>query len=394
MSDGSDLEKTESPTPRRLEKAREEGQVARSRELTTFLALLAGGIGFSALGAQWVSHTTTSLQTSLAFGRRDAFESDALGERLYAFATDALMAIAPMLLLIAGAAIVASVVMGGFIFSAKAFTPDLTRLSPIKGLKRTWSTDGLTELVKAVIKSVLLGVLSGWILWSDRDAFTGFASMSLVAGLTTLGQLMVKDFLLLTSGLALIAAFDAPVQMWRHHKSLKMTKQEIRDEARESEGDPAQKGRIRSLQRQAAQRRMMAEVPNADVVVVNPSHYSVAIAYNATMRAPKVLAKGSALTALRIREIAGEHRIPVLEAPPLARALYKHTDLGREIPVALYEAVALVMAYVFQLKRFQTQGGAYPDRPATLPVPAELDFMPVDADADALDTALDDEVVA
>ena len=196
---------------------------------------------------------------------------------------------------------------------------------------------------------------------------------------------MVKDFLLLTFGLAIIAGLDAPVQLWRHHKSLKMTKQEVRDEARESEGDPAQKARIRSLQRQAATRRMMAEVPKADVIVVNPSHYSVAIAYNATMRAPKVLAKGSALTALRIREIAGEHGIPILEAPPLARALYKHTDLGREIPIALYEAVALVMAYVFQLKRHRTQGGAYPSTPTGLPVPADLDFTPVEGDEDAVE---------
>jgi flagellar biosynthetic protein FlhB len=157
-----------------------------------------------------------------------------------------------------------------------------------------------------------------------------------------------------------------------------MTKQEVRDESRESEGDPAQKARIRSMQRQIANRRMMAEVPKADVIVVNPAHFSVAIAYNATMRAPKVLAKGSALTALRIREIANEHRIPILEAPPLARALYKHTDLGREIPIALYEAVALVMAYVFQLKRFRAQGGDYPNVPTGLPVPADLDFVPVD----------------
>ena len=382
MSESSDLEKTESPSPRRLAKAREEGQVARSRELMTFLALLASGVGFSAMGGQWVAHTTTALKGSLVLSRRDAFDPLALGERLTSFATDALLAIAPMLLLIAGAAVAGSALLGGFLFSTKAFTLDLSRLSPVKGLKRTWSIDGLTELGKAMIKSVLLGGIGGWILWTDREAFAGIGAMSLGASMTLLGELIVKDFLLLTVGLAIIAGIDAPVQLWRHHKSLKMTKQELRDEARESEGDPAQKARIRSLQRQAAQRRMMAEVPKADVIVVNPSHYSVAIAYNATMRAPRVLAKGSALTALRIREIAAEHRIPILEAPPLARALYKHTDLGREIPIALYEAVALVMAYVFQLKRYRTQGGAYPNAPVGLPVPADLDFVPVDDTAE------------
>jgi flagellar biosynthetic protein FlhB len=376
MSDGSDLEKTESPSPRRLAKAREEGQVARSRELTTFLALLAGGAGFSALGAQWVAHSTVALQNNLVISRHDAFEPGAIGERLTAAATDALIAAAPLMLLIAGAVIASTGLLGGFIFSTKPFTVDVSRLSPMKWLKRTWSTEGLAELVKAVIKSALLGGIGGWIVWSDLEAFVALGAQSLDASLALLGHLMIKDFLLLTGGLALIAGFDAPVQLWRHHKSLKMTKQELRDEARESEGDPAQKGRIRNLQRQAARRRMMSEVPKADVIVVNPAHYSVAIAYNAGMRAPKVLAKGSALTALRIREIASEHRIPILEAPPLARALYKHTDLGREIPIALYEAVALVMAYVFQLKRFRTQGGAYPDAPTRLPVPADLDFTP------------------
>jgi flagellar biosynthesis protein FlhB len=376
MSEGSDLEKTESPSPRRLAKAREEGQVARSRELTTFLALLAGGAGFSAMGGHWVSHTTAALQSSLMLTRRDAFETRALGEHLTTFASDALIAIAPLLVLVAVSIIASTALMGGFIFSSKPFTFDVSRLSPVKGFKRTWSVDGLSEFLKAILKSGLLGVIGAWILWTDRDAFAGFGALSIEAGLTMLGQLMVKDFLLLTFGLALIASYDAPVQLWRHHKSLRMTKQEVRDELRESEGNPAQKSRIRNLQRQAAKRRMMSEVPKADVVVVNPSHYSVAIAYNASMRAPKVIAKGSALTALRIREIAGEHRIPILEAPPLARALYKHTDLGREIPIALYEAVALVMAYVFQLKRYQTQGGTYPSTPVGLPVPADLDFVP------------------
>lgn len=387
MSDSSDLERTESPSPRRLAKAREEGQVARSRELATFLALLAGGLGFSALGAQWVAHTTHSLSGSLVITRREAFEPNALGERLSTFALDALIAIAPLLALIAAATIVGSAVLGGVIFSSKAFAFDLKRLSPAKGLKRTWSVDGLSELIKAMVKSALLGAIGGWILWSHRGAFAGLGAMSLSASLATLGQIMVRDLLLLTGGLALIAAADAPLQLWRHHKALRMTRQELRDEARESEGDPAQKARIRSLQRQAAQRRMMSEVPKADVIVVNPTHYAVAIAYNSSMRAPRVVAKGSALIALRIRELGDEHRVPILEAPPLARALFKHTELGREIPFALYEAVALVMAYVFQVKRFRTHGGEYPATPAGLPVPAELDFTP------AADEQEDEEVV-
>ncbi len=382
MSADSDLEKTESPSPRRLAKAREEGQVARSRELATFLALLAGGFGFSALGGDWVGRTTASLQASLSFGRRDAFEPDALGARLTSFAVDALVAAAPLLALIVLAAVAGSAVLGGFLFSAKAFAFDPARLSPLRGLKRTWSMEGAAELGKAILKSTLLGVIAAALLWTHRDAFAAFAAAPLPSALATLGHDVTRDFLFLVAGLALVAGVDAPLALWRHHKSLRMTKQEVRDEARESEGDPAIKARIRSLQRQAAQRRMMSEVPKADVVVVNPTHYAVAIAYDAGMRAPRVLAKGSALVAQRIRALADEHRVPILEAPPLARALWKHVELNREIPVALYEAVALVMAYVFQVERFRTHGGAYPAVPAGLPVPAAMDFVPVpDGDA-------------
>ena len=390
MSDGSDLDKTESPTPRRLAKAREEGQVARSRELTTFLALLAGGIGLSAMGAQWVSHTTNALQTSLTLSRRDAFEPRALVEHLGAFSTDALIAILPLLLLTAGAVIAGSALLGGFLFSTKPFTLDLSRLSPAKGLKRTWSTDGLSELVKAIIKSALLGAIGAWILWKDRDAFAGIGTMSLGAAMTMLGRLMVHDFLLLTGGLALIAGFDAPVQLWRHHKSLKMTKQEIRDESRESEGDPAQKARIRSLQRQAASRRMMAEVPKADVIVVNPTHFSVAVAYDATIRAPRVLAKGSALTALRIREIRRRTPHPHPRGAAAGScAVQAHRPRPPRSRSRCTKPVALVMAYVFQVRRHRTHGGAAPVAPVVLPVPADLDFTPVDGD-----DGQDDEVGA
>ena len=387
MSDSSDLERTEAPSPRRLAKAREDGQVARSRELATFLAMFASGIGFSWLGAQWTGRMAASVERSLSLTRRDAFDAHALTERLSSFALDALVGAAPIFALVAAAAIVGSTVLGGVLFSNKAFVPDFSRLSPTKGAKRVLSIDGASELVKALVKSALLGAIAGWMLWDHRDAFLALGTMSLPAGLAALGKLLAHDFFMLAAGLALIAFADAPLQLWRHHKALRMTRQELRDEARESEGDPAQKARIRSLQRQAARRRMMAEVPKADVIIVNPTHYSVAIAYDASMRAPRVIAKGSALVALRIREIAGENRVPVLEAPPLARALFKHTEIGREIPIALYEAVALVMAYVFQVKRFRQEGGAYPDAPVALPVPASLDFDPAAAehDADAID---------
>ena len=373
MAEDNDLERTESPSQRRLEKAREEGQVARSRELATFLLLLAAAGAFSWMGASLVQQIGGSLRSGLTISHREAFEVGSLGQRLHTLSLDALWTVLPLLLLLLAVSLAAPLLLGGWLFSVKAFSPNFGRLSPLSGLKRMFSLHGLGELVKAVAKSLVVGALAVWVLWDARDELLGLGAFNIVDGLDHLGDLLSITFFALIGGLALIAIADVPLQLYQHHSKLKMTRQELRDEARETEGDPAVKGRIRSLQREAARKRMMAQVPKADVIVTNPTHYAVALSYTESMRAPRVVAKGSALVAQRIREIAAEHRVPILEAPPLARALFRHTELGDEIPASLYEAVALVMAYVFQLRRYRAEGGPVPQAPGVLPVPTGLD---------------------
>jgi flagellar biosynthetic protein FlhB len=230
------------------------------------------------------------------------------------------------------------------------------------------------ELAKAVAKSTLVGGIAYLVISHNRDALLGLIGESLPQGLAHLGGLVTFTFLAVAGSIILIVAIDVPFQLWDYGRKLRMTKEEVRQEYKETEGSPEIKGRIRQLQREAARRRMMAEVPKADVIVTNPTHYAVALRYQeAGMRAPVVVAKGAALLAARIRELGEEHHVPILEAPPLARALYRHAELGEEIPSALYTAVAEVLAYVYQLRRHRTGDGVVPEAPKNLAVPPELD---------------------
>jgi flagellar biosynthetic protein FlhB len=237
-----------------------------------------------------------------------------------------------------------------------------------------FSTNSLVELTKALGKAIIVGGVATWVIWHHRDDVIQLASLSVTTAIAQTGYLVTGSFLAIVSGMLLIVAIDVPFQLWSHNKKLMMTKEEVRQESKETDGNPEVKGRIRSMQREAARRRMMSAIPTADVVVTNPTHYSVALKYSDKgMSAPLVVAKGSHLIAQRIREIAQENNVPILEAPPLARALHKHTEIGDSIPEALYTAVAEVLAYVYQLKRYNTDGGARPEQPDNLPVPAELD---------------------
>jgi flagellar biosynthetic protein FlhB len=287
---------------------------------------------------------------------------------------EAALMLAPFLLLIIVATFAGPFLLRGWLFSSKALMPKFSRLNPLTGIKRVVSVQGLVELIKSLVKVGLLGVVAVWLISANLDAI--FSLMREPLGLATqhLGDLVGRVFLLASGAMLFIVVLDVPYQLWHHHKQLRMTKEELRQEAKESEGDPYIKGRIRARQREAARRRMMSEVPTADVVVTNPTHYAVALKYSeGTMRAPRVVAKGADAVAATIRELAAEHHVPLLEAPPLARALFRHAELGDEIPATLYAAVAEVLAYVFQLRHFQSVGGAMPVLPVALPVPPELD---------------------
>ena len=374
MAEDSDLERTELPSQRRLDQAREKGQVARSRELSTFAVLLAGGATLWFMGASFIQHMVASLRVGLTLDKELAFNTHLIIPRLYELALDALLTFSPLLLAVMLAAAFSPLLLNGWLFSLESLQPQFSRMNPFSGIARMFSVNALVELAKAIGKSVLVGGISVWVIWHNRDVVMALGTQSVYASIPQMGHLIGASFMAIVGAMLLIVLIDVPFQLWNHNKNLMMTKEEVRQEAKETEGDPMVKGRIRSLQREAARRRMMSAIPTADVVVTNPTHYAVALKYSDKgSRAPVVVAKGSHLLALRIREIAAENKVPILEAPPLARALHKHTDLGESIPEALYTAVAEVLAYVYQLRRYEKQGGARPQQPGNLPVPSELD---------------------
>jgi len=374
MAEDSDLERTEEATPKRREKAREEGQVARSQELTTFTVLIAAASGLIFLGSGLMQKLMEIMSAGMLFERELAFESDLLLHRLYDFAYEALLALGPFMLLLIIVAFFAPMLMSGWLFSTKALVPDSKKLDPIKGFARIFSVRALTELVKAISKAIIVGSVAALIIWYNKEAVLSLIKVPIDLGIAQTGEILGFGFLFIVAAMIFVVAIDVPFQLWDHAKKLRMTKEEIRKEMKESEGDPLIKGRIRSLQREAARRRMMSEIPEADVIVTNPTHYAVALKYKSnTMRAPTVVAKGVHLLAARIRELGEEHRVPILEAPPLARALYHHAELDTGIPETLYTAVAEVLAYVFQLKKYQEHGGEEPLPLGDIAVPEGLD---------------------
>lgn len=370
----SDLEKTESPSQRRLDQAREEGQVARSRELSTFAVLMAGGAGIWLMGGVLSQQLISLIREGLTLDTGLAFHSELLVPRLHELSMSTLLVFLPLLGLMLGVAAFSPLLLNGWLFTLKPLQPNFNKLNPLNGIGRMFSTNSLMELGKAVAKALVVGGIGALVIWHNKNAVLLLVSEPIGSAIPHLGSLVWGSFAAIMGGLLLIVAVDVPFQLWEHNKKLKMTKEEVRQESKETEGDPQVKARVRSMQREMARRRMMAEIPKADVVVTNPTHYSVALKYSdSKMRAPVVVAKGSHLMAAKIKEIAKEHNVPILEAPPLARALHKHCELGEAIPEALYTAVAEVLAYVYQLRRYKQVGGAYPQEPHELLVPQELD---------------------
>lgn len=373
MAEDSDLERTEPASSRRIEQAREKGQVPRSRELSTFAVLMAAGVGLMSMSSQLMDGLAGVMRGGLTLDRAAAFDPLQMVIRLQHHALSILIDFLPFILLMVVAAILAPMVLSGWLFSFQALQPDFGRLNPIKGIGRLFSVNSLVELSKALIKTAVIGGVAFWVIWHNKEAMFGLAGESFNQSLAHLGTLLVMSFISIVASMLLIVAVDVPFQLWDHAKKLKMTKEEVRQENKEMEGSPEVKAQIRRMQREMARRRMMAEVPKADVIVTNPTHYAVALRYQDGMGAPIVVAKGTELIAARIRGIGEEHLIPILEAPPLARALFRHGELGEEIPAALYTAVAEVLAYVYQLRTYKSAGGVPPRRPENLPVPRDLD---------------------
>lgn len=376
MAEDSDLERTEPASPRRLEEAREKGNVPRSRELSTFAVLMVAAAALLMTGPQLTQGLSDLMRRTLVFDRQALDRPDFIWNSLIQAILDMLLLFFPLLLMLLLVVLAVPVLMGGWLFSIEALQPDFSRSNPLKGIGRLFSVNSLAELGKAIAKSLVIGLVGIWVILHYRDEMLGLGAEPMASGILHLGSMIGLAFVYITAAMVLIVALDVPFQLWDYYRKLRMTKEEVRQESKESEGDPQLKARIRAVQREAARRRMMAEVPKADVIVTNPTHYAVALRYDqAAMRAPRVVAKGSYLLAERIRELGAEHNVPVLRAPPLARALYRHAELDQEIPSALFAAVAEVLAYVYQLRSYNAEGGAMPEPPGDLPVPEGMDFI-------------------
>jgi flagellar biosynthetic protein FlhB len=357
-------ERTEEPSQKRLQDARERGQVPRSRELTNFATMIGGSAALMAIGSSLAGHLSQMMRRSLAVDPESLRDPDSMLSALGEACVSALTVLLPVFGTLIGLVVLASVVLGGWNFSPQAMAPNFTRLSPLAGLKRLFGLHGASELGKALLKcSVVGGVCAAVVSWTFRDVLA-LAHMTPRAAIGRGAGLLSWSFVWLCASLALVAMVDVPLQLFQFKLALRMTRQELRDEAKESDGRPETKQRIRQMQQTLARRRMMHKVPTADVVIVNPTHFAVALKYDPQkMRAPRVLAKGVDLVAQNIRRIAEEHRVPVFESPKLARALYRSTDLNKEIPAGLYVAVAQVLSYIFRVRTLNPTIAARVARP-------------------------------
>ena len=376
-------ERTEQPTERRLQEARKKGQVPRSRELNTMLSLILASIALLVLGGGISRNIMQISVEGFSISRELAFDANQLPFQFMYMASQTLLALSPFMVVMLVAALAGPLMMGGWSFSLETISFKLEKLNPIKGLARIFSLKGLVELVKALAKFVLLIGAAILVFFTIDQQLLSLTSMSPKAAGIEAVSVLVQVLLILSATTILIVALDVPFELWNHQKQLRMTKQEIKDEMKETDGNPQVKQRIRTMQRQLAESRMMEDVKTADVVITNPTHYAVALQYlDRPGSAPRLVAKGKDLTALRIRSIATEHDIPLFEAPPLARALYRSTEIGHEIPHVLYMAVARVLAYVFQLKNAGPTD--YVPKPDDLDIPLEAlgDEAEVDAEED------------
>ncbi|OCG20457.1 MULTISPECIES: flagellar biosynthesis protein FlhB [unclassified Gilliamella] len=372
MADDNDLDKSEQPTDSKIKKAREKGQIPRSRELTSLIILLIGIFLFGLMGSHLVNQLIIIIKTAMTFSYKTD-DDKLIVFNLVNLLTHGFWSIAPIFFGLVIVAIFAPLCVGGLLFSLQSIKPNFKKLNPIEGFGRLFSTKIFSELLKSILKVILISIASTWFLMHHFYDLLALPHMYLNNALAKAIQLVILCAILSVISLIPMVGFDIFYQIWSNLKKLKMSKQEIKDEFKEQEGNPQIKGRIRQMQQAIARRRMMKDVPKANVIVTNPTHYAVALQYDEkTMIAPKLLAKGTDNIALRIREIASEYNIPLLEAPPLARALYRHGEIGETIPTELYTAVAQILAWVYQLKHWHKYGGNKPTVPNNLPIPESL----------------------
>jgi len=365
-------ERTEQPTQRRREEARKKGQVARSRELNTLLTLLFASTAILMLGEWLVQDFLALSRDALGFSPQLVFNSDRIAVHFMHVLFSSLVILTPFFAVVMVAALAGPLLMGGWVFSTQALALNFEKIDPVKGLGRLFSAKGLLELVKALIKFFLLLAVTMLLFEFYQTRILTLSAFNPAEASLRAVNLLAWALFALSGALLFIVFFDVPFELWNHTRQLRMTRQEVRDEQKETDGRPEIKTRIRTLQREIAQRRMMHDVPTADVVITNPTHYAVALRYReAPGSAPTVVARGMDLIALQIQAVARAHEVPLFEAPPLARALYASTDIGEEIPEALYVAVARILAYLYQLRR--ADATEYVPPPDNIEVPPQYE---------------------
>ncbi|WP_291525052.1 flagellar biosynthesis protein FlhB [Acidithiobacillus sp.] len=372
MAEENAQERTEAATPKRRDDARKKGQVARSRELSTSALLMVSASVFFGFADNIYQSIAGFLYVGLHLSSAVMTDPQDLLRHFATMCETAAELVVPFFIMLLMAVVAAGLVVGGWVFSTQSLVPDFSRMDPISGLQKIVSKHGALELVKAILKAVVVGGIGITLLWAQRNALFGLIQESPEQAMLHLMHMSGLVFLVLAASTLLIVLFDVPFQIWTINVKLKMSRQDQKDEMKEMDGNPEIKAKVRAMQREMARRRMMAAVPKADVIVTNPTHYAVALRYaEGETRAPVLLAKGADLVAARIRDLAAEHHIPVVEAPPLARALYHHVELEQEIPVTLYRAVAELLAYLYQLRLATPQ--QQPQVPAHWSVPPEMD---------------------
>ena len=373
--DDNGQEKTEEASSRKVEKAREEGQIPRSRDLTTTAILLLGTIGLMVFGQYMGGKLMDVTRYNFTIPRDAIFDPQTMIAYLSASMFDGLLSLLPLFGMLLIASIVGPIALGGWLFSGKSMAPKFSRMDPIAGVKRMFSMKALIELAKALGKVAVIFGATILVLLAFEQAMFRLADETVNNAIIHSLKISGYAAIILSASTFLIAAVDVPFQIWDLNKKLMMSRQELKDEVKDTEGKPEVKGRIRQLQREMAQRRMMSNVPDADVIITNPTHYAVALKYDPEkMATPIMLAKGGDHVALKIREIAKAHKIEIIESPVLARAIYHTTDVDQEIPAALYMAVAQVLAYVFQLRNFRRGKGEKPTYPRNIKIPKNMQF--------------------
>lgn len=363
MAENDDQERTERASEKRLRDAREKGDVPRSRDLSAALIALVSVGTLLALRPWLGTHLKNLMRIGLVYGREQAMGTAAMGAAATAAGAEALKLLAPLFGVAMLATLLSPAIAGGFAFSTEALVPKFERLDPIEGFKRLVSLRGLVELGKSLLKVALIGSVLTWVLWHSRVELLATGRGNVQSGIDAALDVVGRAALLFAGALAVVGFVDMLWQRFDFARRMRMTKQELRDEHKETEGSPETKSRVRNVQQQMAQRRMMEAVPKADVVVLNPTHFAVALKYEDDMRAPRVVAKGLDIVAARIRGIAGQHDVPLVTSPALARALYHTTRIGQEIPAALYVAVAQILAYVYRVRDAAAQYGDVPSPP-------------------------------